>query len=124
MLYGALFAAMCNVAADEIITMSPRGFVRIAGITSFDSDHAPNTCVSNSRCDLGGFGVLHRSAAARDAGVVDEDVDRTELGDRPRPPSSRTASKSATSAAYACARRPSCDDRRRRSARPRRSSRR
>jgi hypothetical protein len=42
MLYGAEFAPQCTVAALEIITMSPRGRVRIDGSTSFEHSHDEN----------------------------------------------------------------------------------
>ena len=54
MLYGAEFAPMCNVAALEIMTMSPRGCVRIDGSTSLLHDHAPNACVRTTRSSSAG----------------------------------------------------------------------
>ena len=54
MLYGADQPAMCIVAALEIITMSPRGCVRIDGSTSLLHAHAPNACVRSTRSTSAG----------------------------------------------------------------------
>ena len=73
---------MCSVAALEIITMSPRGRVRIVGRTNFEHDHAPKACVRTTRSSSAGS--VSATVCPRDAlpGVVDEDVDVTEVGDR------------------------------------------
>ena len=73
---------MCTVAALEIMTMSPRGCVRIDGSTSLLHDHAPNACVRIDPFELGRIGVGDGLPARRVAGVVHEDVDVAEVGDR------------------------------------------
>ena len=79
MLYGALFAAMYTDAALEIITMSPRGRVRIDGITSFEHIHGAERVRVPNALELGRIGVGDRLAARCDARVVHENVDRAEV---------------------------------------------
>ena len=98
---------MCSVAALEIITMSPRGCVRIDGSTSLLHDHAPNACVRIVRSSSAGIGVGDGLAARRVPGVVHEDVDVTEVGERRARPSSRTARSRRPTPRTRRARRPS-----------------
>ena len=83
---------MCTVAALEIITMSPRGLLahrrqhELAQRPRAERVRAPHTL------ELGRLGVGDRLPAARDAGVVHEDVDLAEVGERAARPSARTAS--------------------------------
>ena len=80
MLYGAEFARHVRaLAALEIITMSPRGRVRIDGSTSFEQRPRAERVRAPHPVDLGGVGVGDGLAARRDAGVVHEDVDRAEV---------------------------------------------
>ena len=88
MLYGRTAAALPRVAADEMKTMSPRGRVRMPGRISPHSQCGPIACGAHDALDLFRVGLRDRVAAARDAGVVHEDVDRPErvdarLGHRP-----------------------------------------
>jgi hypothetical protein len=54
MLYGAPLAAMADVAADETITMSPRGRVRIDGRARRHTWCGPSAWVATTRCSSSG----------------------------------------------------------------------
>ena len=69
------------VATLEIMTMSPRGWARMLGSTSWLSMKEPKAWVRQTALELGGIGVRGPLAAAGDPGVVHEDVDVTEVAE-------------------------------------------
>ena len=79
MLYGDEFAAMCDVAALEIITMSPRSRVAHRRDEVLAQHERAERVRAEQPLDLGGSVSATSAAARRDARVVHEDVDRAEV---------------------------------------------